>query len=128
MHDGITLNNPPAAESSCNALSLWLALEHPKLTLTEEDKKIIFEGDELTDKHINFAQALIKKQFKNIYGLALTFLFQLTEVPHFLLTILHYRLSIQEVIIGLLLPAMDQVIKFLRMIHCSVMSALIQSS
>ena len=75
VHHGITLNNHPAAESSCNALSLWLALDHHKLTLTEEDKKIIFEGDELTDKHINFAQALIKKQFKNIYGLALTFLF-----------------------------------------------------
>ena len=56
-------------------MSLWLALDHPKLTLTEEDKKIIFEGDELTDKHINFAQTLIKKQFKNIYELALTFLF-----------------------------------------------------
>ena len=69
VHDGITLNNPTAAESSCNALSLWLALDHPKLTLTEEDEKIIFEGDELTDKHINFAQALIKKQFKNIHGL-----------------------------------------------------------
>ena len=76
VKDGITPNNPPAAESSCTkALSLWLALDHPKLTLTEEDKRILFEGDELTDKHINFAQALIKKQFKNIYGLALTFLF-----------------------------------------------------
>ena len=54
---------------------MWLALDHPKLTLTEEDKRIIFEGDELTDKHINFAQALIKKQFNNIYGLTLAFRF-----------------------------------------------------
>lgn len=75
VNDGMTLNNALAAESSCKALSSWLALDDPKLTLTEEDKRIIVEGDELTDKHINFAQALIKKQFKNIYGLALTFLF-----------------------------------------------------
>ena len=77
VNDGITPNNTPAAESSCKALSLWLALDHPKLTLTEEDKRIIlnFEGDELTDKHFHFAQALNKKQFENIYVLALTFLF-----------------------------------------------------
>ena len=69
VNDGITPNNAPTAESSCKALSLWLALDHPKLTLIEEDKRIIFEGDELTDKHINFAQALIKKQFKIFMGL-----------------------------------------------------------
>ena len=103
VNDRITPNNALAAESSCKALSLWLALDLPKLTLTEEDKRIIFEGDKLTDKDVNFAQALIKKQC----GLALTFLFQLPEVPHFQLTILHYRLSIQEVAIGLLPLLMD---------------------
>ena len=67
-----------------------------------------------------------KKQFKNIYGLALTFLFSayrgVTDQPA--LQIVHTR----GVAIRLLPPAMDQAQKILCMIHCLVMSALIQSS
>ena len=42
-------------------IEAWIVLDGAQLTLTEED---IVEGDELTDKHINFAQAVIKKQFR----------------------------------------------------------------
>ena len=53
VNDGISLNTS-AVESNIEA---WIALDDVKLTLTEEDKRRIVEGNELTDKHINFAQA-----------------------------------------------------------------------
>ena len=92
VNDGISLNTS-AAESN---LETWIALDDAKLTLTEEDKRRIVEGDELTDKHINFAQALIKKQFKNINGLSLTFLFSayrgaMFSTGHPTLQIVHTR-------------------------------------
>ena len=67
---GVSLNTS-AVESN---FEVWIALNDAKMTLTEEDKRIIVDGDELTDKYINFAQA-IKKQFRNIDGLSLTFLY-----------------------------------------------------
>ena len=53
VNDGIMLNSCLAAQPSCNDLSLWLVVDHPKLILTEEesDKKVFFEADELTDKY-----------------------------------------------------------------------------
>ena len=53
--------------------SVWLSLNN--MTLTDEDRRIIAAGEELNDKHIDFAQMLIKKHFENIKGLASTILF-----------------------------------------------------
>ena len=72
VNDAISALNTSAAGSNLEA---WIARDDAKLTLAEEDKRTIVDGDELTDKHINFAQALIKRQFRNINVLSLTFLF-----------------------------------------------------
>ena len=41
-------------------------------TLSVEDKNSLRKGDDLNDKHINFGQNLIKRQFPNIHGLKST--------------------------------------------------------
>ena len=48
----------------------WLTFNNWFLTV--DDHKIILEGVVLNDKHINFAQALLKSQFSRIGGLAST--------------------------------------------------------
>ena len=57
--------------------SYWLTVN--KISLLDEDRRIIATGEELNDKHINFAQSLLKKQFKDIQGLTSTLL--LTSSP-----------------------------------------------
>ncbi len=49
----------------------WLPLNG--IELTQADKTAIVSGDQLTDKHINFAQEIMKKQFSNIGGLEPTY-------------------------------------------------------
>ena len=46
---------------------VWLTFN--SITLTTEDKDIITFGNWLTDKHMNFAQSLLKKQNNNVAGL-----------------------------------------------------------
>ena len=48
----------------------WVSLD--KFVLTLRDKDCIESGDTLNDKHINFAQLLLKQQFQYIGGLAST--------------------------------------------------------
>ena len=45
----------------------WLSLNH--IDLSVDDKEIVVEGKQLTDKHINYAQAILKKQFDWLSGL-----------------------------------------------------------
>lgn len=58
--DEITIGTIPS-------LKVWI--KFAQKSLTEADKDIIMLGEKLTDKHKNFAQALIKKQFDNLSGL-----------------------------------------------------------
>ena len=51
---------------------LWITYDCIDLTL--EDKEIITSGNWMTDKHMNFAQGLLKKQNRDISGLQFTFL------------------------------------------------------
>ena len=44
------------------------------ISLNIDDKKILEHGEMLTDKHINFAQRLLKEMFSGINGLQLTVL------------------------------------------------------
>ena len=48
----------------------WLSLKG--IELTETDKSMIVSGKMLTDKHINFAQEILKMQFNNLTGLQST--------------------------------------------------------
>lgn len=50
----------------------WLSVN--KISLRDEDRRIIATGKELNDKHINFAQSLLRNQFKDIQGLRCTLL------------------------------------------------------
>ena len=50
----------------------WLSLN--KIELSFADKELIIAGDELTDIHMNFAQAVLKKQFPELSGLHSTLL------------------------------------------------------
>ena len=69
---------------------VWIAFGQK--VLTEVDKDIVMLGEKLNDKHMNFAQALIKKQFSNLSGLHSTLtIFQLQApiVSENVLQILH---------------------------------------
>ena len=66
------------ADDDCGGLhssndDFWIRFG--SLILTAEDRKLIIEGKELNDKHIDFAQSLIKHQFTNIEGFISTLLF-----------------------------------------------------
>ena len=50
----------------------WVSLNC--ITLLEADKTTLTSGSELTDMHINFAQAILKTQFNNIRGFYSTLL------------------------------------------------------
>ena len=50
----------------------WLSLN--KIELSFADKELIIAGDELTDIYMNFAQAILKKQFPELSGLHSTLL------------------------------------------------------
>lgn len=66
-------------EKGDNTLSKpWLTFNG--IELTEQDKAAILSGDWLTDKHMNFTQTLLKKQFDTIEGLQQTLV--LTKLQH----------------------------------------------
>ena len=50
---------------------VWVCLDGSYI-LTENDKRIIQSGEELTDNHVNFAQRLLKKQYPGLNGLEST--------------------------------------------------------
>ena len=58
---------------------VWIAFE--RKVLTEADKDIVTLGEKLNDKHINFAQALIKKKFGNLSGLHSTLTVSQLQTP-----------------------------------------------
>ena len=69
----------------------WLYHELGKVRLTKEDKSAIVDGERLNDKHISFAQNVLKIQFPEIEGLKSTILqerFKLDSSKH-IVQILH---------------------------------------
>ena len=52
--------------------NVWLKFKD--ISLCDQDQKILEEGGMLIDKHINFAQRLLKHLFPNIHSLQLTLL------------------------------------------------------
>lgn len=57
----------------------WLSFSHITLTITDQD--LIIQGKRLNDKHLNFAQAILKKQCAHLNGLYSTLLlFRMKEV------------------------------------------------
>ena len=50
----------------------WLSLQH--ITLVKADKIALKTESELTDMHINFAQAILKVQFSKIRGVIFNFI------------------------------------------------------
>ena len=48
----------------------WLYHELGKVQLTKEDKSAIVDGKRLNNKHISFAQNLLKIQFPEVEGLS----------------------------------------------------------
>ena len=53
-------------------VQVWVKVRD--ISLTNIDKEIIRKGEKLSDKHINFAQRLLKAKFPKINGLRLTLL------------------------------------------------------
>lgn len=58
---------------------VWLIFN--SITLTTEDKNIITLGNWLTNKHMNSAQSLLKKQNNNVAGLYFTLLLHAVTTP-----------------------------------------------
>ena len=72
VHKPIKIINVDHGEVKNDSPQAWLSLNC--ITLTNEDKEIIQMGGQLNDKHMNFAQILLKQQFSNIQGLYSTLL------------------------------------------------------
>ena len=60
----------PLRQDDCAENDVWVTCEDN--TLSVVDKSSLRNGDDLNDKHINFGQYLIKRQFPNIHGLKST--------------------------------------------------------
>ena len=82
-------NTDEITESPCS-IEMWVILNNFKLSST--DKKVILAGNELTDMHINFCQAILKKQFPKLVGLHSTLLLHRCTIDKpYALQILHCR-------------------------------------
>ena len=69
----IVLNDQnEVTDTSLNHSAIWVTFE--RCTLLVDDKVIIETGKQLSDKHINFAQRMIKNQFPSVGGLKSTLL------------------------------------------------------
>ena len=68
----IAVGEEDSASGDDSVQPVWLSAN--KISLLDEDRRIIATGEKLNDKHINFAQSLLKKQFKDIQGLISTLL------------------------------------------------------
>jgi len=53
--------------------------QHDGIVLSEHDKVQLCSGKWLSDKHVNFAQSLLKKQFPQVNGLKSTLLLHKTQ-------------------------------------------------
>jgi len=62
-----------------NAPKPWLSLSH--IDLTETDRDTITAGGQLSDSHINFAQAILRRQFDKVLGLQSTLLQSRLRAP-----------------------------------------------
>ena len=60
--------------TNCDTMSHWLYMKVANIALTKEDKADIENGRRLNDKHIDFAQHLLKSAFPSIEGLKCTLL------------------------------------------------------
>ena len=71
----------PVHEITIDTVSpkVWIAFG--RKVLTETDKEVVRLGELLTDKHMNFAQALIKKQFNNLSRLYCTLMISQLQAP-----------------------------------------------
>ena len=61
----IAVGDEDSASGDYSVQPVWLSAN--KISLLDEDHRIIATGEELNDN--NFAQSLLKKQFKDIQGL-----------------------------------------------------------
>lgn len=71
----------------------WLSVN--EISLLDEDCRIICTGEELNDKHINIAQSLLKKHFKDIQGA--TSMLLLTSTPGHLIISNGLQINVHEV-------------------------------
>ena len=75
----IDLTQDNCTKSTDESEPRWLLHDHIELFL--EDKEIVISGDWLTDKHINYAQSLIKKQYQNsMSGLSSSYMVHRTTI------------------------------------------------
>ena len=58
----------------------WVNFNNSELSM--EDKKTVTDGEFLTDKHINFAQTILKRQYSTISGLQSTLIIHNNPVLH----------------------------------------------
>ena len=72
VHKPINIINVDRVEVKNDSPQAWLSLNH--MTLKNEDEEIIHMREQLNDKHMNFAQLLLKQQFTNLQGLCSTLL------------------------------------------------------
>lgn len=80
--NGITKTSPIIVDNiTMQAYSQkeWLRIDHHYLSIFERD--IIISGDWLTDKHINFAQHILKKQHVELSGLTSSLLLHKISAP-----------------------------------------------
>ena len=76
----IIIGDEAADTSDCTPdQAPWLSLQ--RITLVKADKIALTTGSELTDMHINFAQAILKAQFSRIRGLYSTLLLVRFKAP-----------------------------------------------
>ena len=80
-------NTDEITESHCS-IEMWVILNNFKLSST--DKNVILAGNELTDMHINFCQAILKKKFPKLARLHSTLLLHKCTIDKpYALQILH---------------------------------------
>ena len=71
----IKVEHTTASQNSINVPTvIWATCAGTKIKLYEEDKLLIERNQRLTDKHINFAQAMLRGQFPQCDGLQNTLL------------------------------------------------------
>ena len=64
VHNPINIINVDYMEVKNDSPQAWFSLNHMTLT-----NKVIQMGEQLNDKHMNFAQLLLKQQFTSLQGL-----------------------------------------------------------
>ena len=99
-HDDVTIDLVSNSQDEFQAPTSTSLCPHPWISLdgyyhlNENDKSIILSGGLLTDKHMNFAQGVLKKQFPGLNGLQCTLLLPKQNIilsPTNYLQIVHTR-------------------------------------